>query len=218
LDQEHLLNCLHQVGIDSATIRNTVDKLLSKIASGESPDKEQLAISLERISFTNRKILSVYQFATKANFKMDSQSIRADLVQFVDQYLTNVAKDFMAGLTISIEGSNAGPFEIKMKPIEISMLIDNVLSNAKKAGAKQVKVEINRIAPNSLEMVFIDNGKGFSPEIRKIDDIFRKGFTTTNGSGLGLYHVSQILQGINGSIRAAPANGKGVAFTITVKK
>ena len=210
---------MHQVGIDSATIRNTVDKLLSKIASGESLDKEQLAISLERISFTNRKILSVYQFATKANFKMDSQSIRADLVQFVQQYLTNVAKDFIAaGLTITIEGGNSGPFEIKLKPIEISMLIDNLLSNAKKAGAKQVTVQIKRIAPNCLEMVFIDNGKGFSPEIRKIDDIFRKGFTTTNGSGLGLYHVSQILQGINGTISAAPADSKGVAFTIRVKK
>jgi signal transduction histidine kinase len=219
LDQEHLLNCLHQVGIDSATIRNTVDRLLSKIANGESLDKDQLATALERISFANRKILSVQQFATKANFRMDSQSIRADLVQFVQQYLTNVAKDFIAsGLTITIEGGNSGPFEIKLKPIEISMLIDNLLSNAKKAGAKQVTVQIKRIASNHLEMVFIDNGKGFSPEIRKIDDIFRKGFTTTNGSGLGLYHVSQILQGINGTITAAPANPKGVAFTITVKK
>jgi signal transduction histidine kinase len=219
LDQDNLLNLLHQIGLDSSTVKNTVERLLSMIAGNEAIDREFLANALERLSFANRKILTISQFATKANFKFQSQIIKADLVGFVEQYLLNVAKDFTgAGLKLNVESDNAGPFEIKLKPIEIGMVFDNLLSNSKKAGAKEVFVKMSRIAQNSLEISFSDNGRGFSPEVRKVEDIFRKGFTTTSGSGVGLYHVCQILKAINGSIAAAPANGKGVAFTIKVKK
>lgn len=219
LDEESLLHFMHQVGEDSATVKNTVEKVLSRLANGESLSKEYLSSALETISFTNRKILALSQFATKANFRLDSQSIRADFVNFVEQYLLNVANNFAGvNLNILVKSEGAGPFEIKLKPIEITMLLDNLLSNAKKAGAREITVGMNRKAPNLLEVVFKDNGKGFSPEIRRVADIFRKGFTTTNGSGLGLYHVSQILEGMNGTITAAPADGKGVEFRITVNK
>ena len=219
LDQENLTNLLHQIGLDSSTVKNIVETLLSRLAADETIDEEFLERALEGISYANRKILTISQFATKANFRFHSQIIPIDLVGFVAQYLLNVAKDFTgAGLKINVESDNAGPFEIKLKPIEVGMVLDNLLSNAKKAGAKEVFVKMNRTAQDSLEIVFTDNGKGFSPEVKDVEDIFRKGFTTTNGSGLGLYHVSQILKAMNGSIAAAPANGKGVALTIKVKR
>jgi len=219
LDKDNLLNMLHQIGLDSSTVKNTVERLLSMIAGDEPINNELLTKALEGISFANRKILTISQFATKANFKFESQIIQADLVGFVEQYLLNVAKDFTgSGLKINIESDNAGPFKIKLKPIEVSMIVDNLLSNAKKAGAREVVVKMSRPAPDSLEIVFSDNGKGFSPEVRNMEDIFRKGFTTTSGSGIGLYHVSQSLKSMNGGISAAPNDGKGVAFTIKVKR
>jgi signal transduction histidine kinase len=219
LDKDNLLNMLHQIGLDSSTVKNTVERLLSMIAGNEPIDNGLLTRALEGISFANRKILTISQFATKANFKFESQIIQADLVGYVEQYLLNVAKDFTgSGLKINIESDNAGPFKIKLKPIEVSMIVDNLLSNAKKAGAREVVVKMIRPVPDSLEIVFSDNGKGFSPEVRNLEDIFRKGFTTTSGSGIGLYHVSQTLKSMNGCISAAPNDGKGVAFIIKVKR
>jgi signal transduction histidine kinase len=219
LDEENLLNVLHQVGLDSSTIRNTVERLLNMLAKGEAINDDFLANSLERISFANRKVLSISQFATKANFKLQSQPIQADLVSFVEQYLLNVARDYIgSSLKITVTGTDAGPFEIKLKPIEVSIIFDNLLSNAKKAGAKEILVAISRPSKDILDILVRDNGKGFSPEIKNLEDIFKRGFTTTTGSGLGLYHVSQILKPMNGTIMAAPSNDKGVEFIIRVKR
>ena len=219
LDQENLLNFLHQIGLDSSTVKNTVERLLSMLAKSEPINDEILAGALERIGFANRKILAISQFATKANFKYQSQLMTADLVSFIEQYLLNVARDFTgAGLRINVDADNARPFEVKMKPIEVSIVLDNLLSNSKKAGAKEIIVNMHKVTQDLLEITFSDNGKGLSPAVNNVEDIFRKGFTTTSGSGLGLYHVSQILNTMKGSITAAPSDSKGVVFTIRVKK
>lgn len=220
LDEENLVNMLHQVGLDSSTIKNNVERLLNMVARHEKISNDYLANSLEGISLANKKVLAISQFATKANFKLQSQPIRADLVSFIEQYLLNVARDYVAaGLKLTIEDGHAGPFEIKLKPIEVSIVFDNLLSNAKKAGAKGVVVSMHRISENGLRIVVTDRGRGFSPQIKKLEDVFRKGFTTTSGSGLGLYHVSTILKTMNGTISAATGpEGKGAQFTIDIKK
>jgi signal transduction histidine kinase len=219
LDEENLLNFVHQIGLDSLTVKNTVERLLSRIATKGAIERDSLATALEGINFANRKILALSQFATKANFKFASQTIEADLVAFVQQYLLNISKDFSgANLNIAVEGQDAGPFEIKLKPIEVSIVLDNLLSNARKAGAKEIRVKMTRLDSNRLEIVFRDYGNGLSPQITNPANIFRKGFSTTSGSGLGLFHVAQILGAMKGSITAAPSDGKGVAFTIQVKK
>lgn len=220
LDQENLVNMLHQVGLDSSTIKNNVERLLNMIAKHETINSDFLANTLEGISLANKKVLAISQFATKANFKLQSQPIRADLVSFIKQYLLNVATDYVAaGLKLTVDDGRAGQFEIKLKPIEVSIVFDNLLSNAKKAGAKEVVVSMDRIAENELRIVVTDRGRGFSPQIKNLEDIFRRGFTTTTGSGLGLYHVSTILKSMNGTISAAAGpDGKGARFMIDIKK
>jgi signal transduction histidine kinase len=59
-----------------------------------------------------------------------------------------------------------------------------------------------------------DNGAGLARGASK-DRIFEMGYTTTKGSGLGLYHVRQVLGEIGGSIELeedSPA--KGASFII----
>jgi signal transduction histidine kinase len=220
LDQDNLVNMLHQVGLDSSTIKNNVERLLNMIARHETIGKDFLANTLEGISLANKKVLAISQFATKANFKLQSKPIQADLVSFIRQYLLNVARDYVAaGLKLTVDDGRAGQFEIKLKPIEVSIVFDNLLSNAKKAGAKEIVVSMDRVAENELRVVVTDKGRGFSPQIKKLEDIFRRGFTTTTGSGLGLYHVSTILKSMNGTISAAAGpEGKGAQFTIDIKK
>lgn len=219
LDQDNLLSLLHQVGLDSATIKNFVERLLNRLAKGEKLTDEFLANSLERISYANKKILAISQFATKANFKFQSQPIEADLIAFIEQYLLNVAKDYVASnLKVRVNRHDSEPFRIRLRPIEVTIVFDNLLSNSKKAGAKEVIVDMKRASEDVLEIVVKDNGRGFAPGVKNIDSIFRKGFTTTTGSGLGLYHVAEILKSMHGTILAAPANGNGAQFLIRIKK
>ena len=49
------------------------------------------------------------------------------------------------------------------------------------------------------------------------EKIFEQGFTTTDGSGLGLYHVGQLVAEMNGEVRYSPTAEKGAKFTIKLK-
>jgi signal transduction histidine kinase len=49
--------------------------------------------------------------------------------------------------------------------------------------------------------------------------VFEKGFTKTDGSGLGLYHVQQVLGEMNGTIEISEIKGiKGAAFLVRIAK
>ena len=61
-----------------------------------------------------------------------------------------------------------------------------------------------------------DNGRGLAAGTNKAR-IFEMGYTTTQGSGLGLYHVRQVLGEIGGSIELEDDEGKkGTTFVMTI--
>jgi signal transduction histidine kinase len=61
-----------------------------------------------------------------------------------------------------------------------------------------------------------DNGNGIKRGTNK-QRIFEMGYTTTHGSGLGLYHVGQVLGEMGGSIELDEgADSKGAAFVIKI--
>jgi len=166
-DENNLVNFIHQIGINSGTIKNLIDKLLGKLSRTDNLNPREIVSSLEAISLANQKILAVTQFATKAGFKFQSQTISADLSSFIEQYLLNVSKDFTgAGLTINVLNQTNEEFKIKFKPIEVTIVLDNLLSNAKKAGAKEVWISMQQLTPEILEILFTDNGKGFDTSIK----------------------------------------------------
>lgn len=64
-----------------------------------------------------------------------------------------------------------------------------------------------------------DNGRGFDETIDDLDRVFEKGFTMTDGSGLGLFHVRHVLGEMNGTIAASRPEGRqGAVFLIRVSK
>ena len=45
-----------------------------------------------------------------------------------------------------------------------------------------------------LEIDIIDDGTGLASSVKTPSDIFQKGYTTTNGSGLGLYSSADFIK------------------------
>jgi signal transduction histidine kinase len=108
---------------------------------------------------------------------------------------------------LEVKNSVKEPFKIKASRIELSILIDNIISNADKALAKKMWVNISTISENTLRISFIDNGKGMSPDLPDTESMFEMGVTTTiGGSGLGLFHAKSIITKISGKISAIPLN------------
>jgi len=109
----------------------------------------------------------------------------------------------------------------KFKPIDVSVVIDNLIANAKKrhTRATQISFQITHPSKNTIHILVIDNGRGFDEKIDDLDRVFEKGFTMTDGSGLGLFHVQHVLGEMNGTIVASRREDQtGAVFLIRISK
>jgi signal transduction histidine kinase len=88
------------------------------------------------------------------------------------------------GIDVKFEDPQQGTFEMMFKPIQMSIIMDNLFSNSRKAGARSICVAVTSVTPDTVEFTFTDDGKGVPRKNAK--KIYDLGFTTTDGSGLGL--------------------------------
>jgi signal transduction histidine kinase len=217
LDAKRLLSFHHEIALNANTVENYLGRCFKLIRDGGSIDG--LTTFLEKISLANRKITAIAQFATKANFKADTQKELTDLPTFVEQYIANVAREYVgSGIGIDVQNTVTQPFEIRARRIELSILVDNIISNSVKAQARSMTVVIDLTAKNLLCLSFQDDGRGLADSISRPSDIFSMGLTTTSGSGLGLYHVDQIVKSLGGAVQAIPRSPRGLEVRVDVPR
>lgn len=193
LDKDRILKYHHDIRIHAATIHNTIGQILKKANKGVLTNEETTKL-IERISRANDKITSIAQFATKANYSIDADEIEADIVSYISEYVNNVLPEFYGELTLHCVINSCSKI-IKFAPIEASIFIDNMVSNTSKFNAKHFDVVFERVE-DAICMTISDDGDGLSPKVVTPDSILEKGYTTTNGSGLGLYNVAAFVNNV----------------------
>lgn len=221
-DLEHVIELHHSIGQDAQTIEQFAANVLSIIVDEKKVLKPEMVQSvLERISLAARKIITVSRFATKANFQADIEEITIDLVTYVREYLLNVYEGFVLDpyqrrIDITFSYSKDVEFITSFKPLNISILLDNLISNSRKH--KATKIEVNVVSCNDSILVisFRDDGKGIPK--KNASHIFDIGFTTTDGSGLGLYHSYMIMSDMDSTITHNEESSDGAEFILTFNK
>ena len=61
---------------------------------------------------------------------------------------------------------------------------------------------------------FSDNGVGIDKSIKSLDDIFKLGFTTTHGYGIGCYYIKKTFDKIAKKIQIKGENGFSIVITL----
>jgi signal transduction histidine kinase len=137
-----------------------------------------------------------------------------DLARYVFEYLTSDVVEKTDRLKIEVV-NNSGPFEKLMRPIEVALLFDNLISNAEKAHARVMRVTIDSAGTALLVRVANDGEK--VPKAMA-DTMFELGISGRGGSGIGLYTCREIATGMGGSITFDGNDSTlgGAAFSITV--
>jgi len=217
VDLDRLLTYHHDIRLQSISIQGWITKL-AKAINKEHLDLDTILRCIDVITKANNKILALSKFTTKANFSSANDRIEADLISYIEQYTKNVVTEFYTKLDINILNSKHITCLKEFKPIEISVLIDNIVNNALKAKAKKLSFIIDAEA-NELIIYVQDDGIGLSTDISNHELIFTRGYTTTNGSGLGLYHIKNIVEKeLSGTIQYDKAYQNGFGLIIRVKK
>lgn len=220
-EKDDLLSIQHHIYRHSAQhITKYIDDLVDAINKDKS--KDDLLKLVSKISFENKKVITLSRFVTKAQFDTTVTKINADLISFVNEYVVNVYQEYRhlmmnnQTMTIKAEKPTGITFNTSFRPIEMIIILDNLLNNSLKAKAKNVSVNWKSINSSEIELHIKDDGIGI-PD-KNLDKVFDARFTTTNGSGLGLYHTKEVIEKLGGKITINNKLKQGVEFIIKFKK
>ncbi|QQS35991.1 MAG: sensor histidine kinase [Ignavibacteriales bacterium] len=213
-DFDQVVSFLHQIGIYSNTIDIYLNRIRKKIKNSEKISNDELSEFIDKINFENRKIISFSKFATKAGYKYEEQVVEEDLISFVSQYITQVKDKYDFKIDLTNKGEIT--FIKQFRPIEIILVVDTFLSNSQKQKPSFVKFNFGH-EDEDLVITIKDDGNGLHKSIKNPSNIFEKGYTTTSGSGVGLFFAQQIVKKLKGTISVNADVEKGIEFKIRIK-
>ncbi len=222
-DTKNLESILHHIGLTTNLIKKDIENLVKAI--NNKADNDKLQEIIKRISKQNEKITSFSKYFKKINFSENviiPNKLTKDIILFINEYLENVYKfrdDLRTNrelLNINIESPKDLQLNLRFNPIDLIIVIDNLISNSTKHGASKVTLKWSQ-KEDLIQLSYKDDGNGIKDNI--IENIFDFGFTTSrHGSGIGLYHVKDIITKLNGTITVNNKLNKGVEFIISFKK
>ena len=215
-DKERIVSLQHQVYHSSGRIHRNIKLLIRHLGIENLDDKSQKHIAV--ISRETTKINSIAKFITKANFSLTASEIEVDLVNFIEDYINEVYlfEDKIIDTKMSINVStNNLELDKVFRPLEITTLIDIFISNSEKAKATEIDFSFN-LSKKKLFLFISDNGKGIQEA--HLGSIFDLGFTTTSGSGIGLFQAKEIVKNdLGGEIIVENTSKEGTTFKIALQ-
>ena len=167
----------------------------------ETGEKELLKKALDRIERSSRLIEQIRVLEELTRFK-ELKAIR------IRNLIEDVSRKY--GIEIHIEGDGVAEGNEALASV-----FDNLIGNSIKHG-KASRVEIKIEENDFCEVIIADDGIGVPDDIKAF--IFDEGFSSSDGSGLGLYIARRIVEACGGSIEVEDREGKGAVFVVKLRK
>ena len=189
---------IHIINVYSHEINPAFEKI-SDIVSTDTVPKELIKeISVIRTFFD--KILNAASLLTKANIKQLANKEIINLSEYIKEYIQTCSEILFRDIDFKVVNDNNAEYYGAYSMLDISVLLDNMISNAKKENAD--RIQINIFEKNSKYIIdFSDSGKGVSDSVLLGDRMFELGVTTRyGGSGIGLASVKKIVTDMKGRI------------------
>ncbi len=209
---------VHNIQFTTKKINSVISNLYDTILTGEL-EKKHILNELGKIKYLSDKSLKISKIINRSNFNTERLSQKIDIVKYIVQYIDIYSEIYeKSQLKFHIVDHNIS-FEKLINPLELSIIFDDLISNAEKAEADNILIEFKN-QKQTLIIFFSDDGNGLDKKFfENPDKIFELGVTTTNGSGIGLHSVRTALKTIRGKISFVGnnVNLKGACFEITIE-
>lgn len=171
---------------------------------------------IERLTSNVNQILHLAKLEDK-NYQKQFEKI--DLKLLMEDVIKNVSHQYQ-NIDLKIECKTEGPWVVFAERILIEMVVMNLISNGiiyNHHDRKRLIIRLSRGAKD-ITVTFEDNGIGLAPkELKRVFKKFYQVGSTTKGSGLGLYMVSQVIKFHRGRIFAESEGlGKGSSFSLSL--
>lgn len=191
-----VLDLMHAIALSSNDLNALIDNMTNGLRSKTLSDNDVLN-KLDEMSFHTSRIIKISNMLTKADIVLLSKASDVDLKEYIKEYLFN----FENSIHI-VYGYEYTGFIKKLIPVlELSIVLDNLVSNSKKAGATEITIDFYD-NNNTIEVLFSDNGCGVDLNRFTPESIFDLGVTDRRGgSGIGLSTIRKRMdEDLNGEI------------------
>lgn len=227
-NEEYMKNMIAGISHDLRTpltsIRGYTEGLKEGIANSDDKKKRYYESILTRSNDMER-LLDNLSTLSRLEYKSLSYNFQAtNLGNFIEKWILNHEMDF-AKKNVSINFRNfCNKKELMIDRVEINRVLSNLLDNSIKYNESgNLKINITlRDMKDSVKLLFSDNGPGISEEnLSKIfDRFYREDSSRTKssqGNGLGLSIVKQIIIAHRGQISAVNDNGLKIIIELPLK-
>lgn len=191
-DQINFAKRLHMLKINTSTMNKVIKKQIMKLQRGKLTE-EDIWDSLKSMSYLTMRMRAVLQYGALAKFNTKEEITNGDVFEFIKEYCDNILKQY-EDIKVHVNNHGSDVFVIGFVPQDISIILDNVISNSIKAKANNLF--INMYVENEHARIdIVDDGRGLDKNITNIEDLFEfgKGYTDI-GTGVGLYHIKDIVE------------------------
>jgi len=215
---------IHTIKINNTEIRDGIDNLIEDVVSKSYTEKD-LIKRLGNIKVNAERSLKLAEIATRSDFKSDIEKRDIDIVKYIIQYLEIYKKTFSRReLNFEFELNGASLIR-RASVLNLSIVLDNIISNSVKWKAETIKVIFKNKTNKSLSILVTDDGLGISKKMLPLKDkIFELGVGDTppngvGGSGIGLFFTRDLLKKMDASINFIGNNKilPGATFEILFK-
>jgi two-component system, NtrC family, nitrogen regulation sensor histidine kinase NtrY len=216
--RHEIMNSLTPILSLIGTMKHIVDKELPATANdnGAKGDLQEALQTLESRGIGMINFVDGYRSFTSIPSPSFSE---VNMVPFVSQMMNLLQPEMIAANISFMMQNKAGDQLIEADAEQLSMVLINLIKNAKEALEHTINPSINIQVSARNQWLLIevtDNGPGIEPEA--MEDIFIPFFTTKeNGSGIGLSLSRQIIQQHGGAIKVYSEVGKGSRFVVQLK-
>ncbi len=189
---------IHIINVYSQEINPAFEKISDIVSTTSVPNELIKEISIIRTFFD--KVLNAASLLTKANIKQLANKEIINLSEYIEEYIQTCSEILFRDINFKVVNDNHVEYYGAYSMLDISVLLDNLISNAKKENAD--RIQINIFEENSKYIIdFSDSGKGVSDPALLGDRMFELGVTTRyGGSGIGLASVKKIVTDMKGRV------------------
>ena len=210
-EKEQIIALQHQILHSASRIKRNIELLLKGLLNLTDDQKKHISV----VTHETDKIVSISKFVTKANFNLMTSDIEVDIIKFIREYINELYlsnnKVIDSKLKITNFTNTNVEYKIKLKPLEITTMLDGFIQNSQKAKATEIIFDF-KIEENTFFIIIKDNGCGIAVE--NLTKIFELGYTTTDGSGIEPFYIRENIRYMNGEIIVDSYPSQGTKFTI----
>jgi signal transduction histidine kinase len=195
-DAEELI---HSIKVSVIGIDSRLENILLKLRD-DNFQNSKLLEEISQIKFITDKVRKLTMLITKSNFKADQEVRKVNIAKYIEEYISTYSYAFSGKIQIKVIGTSN--FISRISVLDLSIVIDNLISNSQKSKAKNILIQILD-SKNQLQVLFHDDGTGVSNDFSSTPKaLFQLGVkSNTEGSGIGLFTVKKKMKEMYGDIK-----------------